>query len=181
MIAFVNGLHALNGYIGKGAWLLNFSETMGIQRHVGGRIAFFRERSGLSQKKLAVELRVSPATIFRLEKGHSWGEYTSLKAIADRLGVTVEDFFAGMEHKPIKPSPEEALNVLREALESQERRIRELERTPKEETSLSPIKRGFLDLLNGMNEDQAERYFLLVQGGLNAEARRTAKKSSESA
>lgn len=83
---------------------------------VGRNVRQCRMRAKFSQESLAAALSVDQKTIGLLERGKVWPQFNNLEAIAARLGVTVEDFFQGMEHKPIKPTPEEALGVLAEAL-----------------------------------------------------------------
>ncbi len=57
------------------------------------RIRELREARGWSQEKLAAEAEVSFFTISRLENGHHRPNRSTAKAIANALGVHVEELF----------------------------------------------------------------------------------------
>lgn len=51
----------------------------------------FRQRSGLTQTQLAQKAGLSSLTISRIENGHSLPEWDIACAIADGLGVSLDD------------------------------------------------------------------------------------------
>lgn len=58
---------------------------------VGIKIAEIRKEKGLSQEQLSEMSGVSRVTIARLETGCSSPKLPTLKAIADALGVSIDD------------------------------------------------------------------------------------------
>lgn len=86
-----------------------------MRKAVGNKIRFFRERLGISQDALAMDVGVSKTTISLTETGKSWPQYDNLEAIATRLGVTVAAFFDDVRPE-IRPTVDEALEVIRQAL-----------------------------------------------------------------
>ncbi len=89
-----------------------------IKHHVGSKIRLYRERGKLSQETLGLDVGLTKQAIWLIERGDSWPEFQNLVAIAQRLGVKVEAFFAGVDHAPISPTPEEALAVLSEIVQA---------------------------------------------------------------
>ena len=72
-----------------------------MEKHVGERIKELRKRLSLSAEKLASMINVSPATIYRWEKGHiEKVPATMLEPLADALQTTPE-YLMGWE--TIKP------------------------------------------------------------------------------
>jgi DNA-binding XRE family transcriptional regulator len=54
-------------------------------------VLVYREHRGLTQDKLAQKAKVSQATIAEIETGRKKGSIKTLKAIADALGVPLDD------------------------------------------------------------------------------------------
>jgi transcriptional regulator with XRE-family HTH domain len=62
---------------------------------IGDRVKTLREQKGISQRVLAVNARVTPATISRLESGKIVDlKASALTGLADALGVSI-DFLVG--------------------------------------------------------------------------------------
>lgn len=90
-----------------------------IKVHFGKRLTEFRDGLNLSQEALATLTKVERNTISRYEQGKAWPKYRNLIALAAQLGVTPADFFDFKEMPKVrKTSPEEALKVLAELVES---------------------------------------------------------------
>jgi transcriptional regulator with XRE-family HTH domain len=64
---------------------------------VGKRIAYLRDKVGLSQVDLAKKLNVSPSTVAMWELGEREIKASTLIRIADFFNVSI-DFLAGREH-----------------------------------------------------------------------------------
>lgn len=60
---------------------------------MGNRIRELREKAGLSQEALSEKVNMSPNAISRIELGQSDARSSSLTAIADVLGVPIEDLY----------------------------------------------------------------------------------------
>lgn len=86
-----------------------------MRKAVGSKIRFYRERLGLSQEQLGLDVDLSKAAMSFIETGRSWPQYDNLDAIAKRLGVTVAAFFDDVRPE-IRPTVDEALEVIRQAL-----------------------------------------------------------------
>lgn len=78
------------------------------RKEFGAKVRAARTRKGLSKVHLAARLEMHRNTIGLIEKGKIWPEYTTRTALAEFLGMPTET--------QAKPTPEEALDVLREAL-----------------------------------------------------------------
>jgi len=66
------------------------------------RLIGLRKRCGVSQKKLAADLRVSRATINRIENGHLLPETPLLYSLADYFDVPTDYFRAVSEESEKK-------------------------------------------------------------------------------
>jgi transcriptional regulator with XRE-family HTH domain len=89
---------------------------------LGQSVRRYRDRIGLSQAELAEAVEMSETSIGLLERGKVWPEYETLEAIADALKVPIAAFF-DIKSEPVKPSPAEALDVLRQVIESDKPRF----------------------------------------------------------
>lgn len=65
---------------------------------VGERIAYLRERKGLSQTQLANKLNVAQSTLAMWEKGKRGLKEDSIKTISEFFGVTA-DYLLGIENE----------------------------------------------------------------------------------
>lgn len=64
-------------------------------KHTGALIAKRRKAMGLTQKQLAERLMISDKAVSKWENGASYPEVTLLPALAQLLGVTVDELLAG--------------------------------------------------------------------------------------
>lgn len=84
---------------------------------ISENIKRLRKAKKLSQKRLAHISGVSFRTIQNVEAEISDSGASALAALSDSLGVTIDELVRGnMAHKNSKPTVEEALKVVREAL-----------------------------------------------------------------
>ncbi len=67
------------------------------RRHAGSRLRALRESAGLSQLQLAATSGISHEVISRLELGRCWPKASTVRALAQSLGVEPERF-VGHEH-----------------------------------------------------------------------------------
>src|SRR5258707_1119851 len=82
--------------------LMNRKELSGL----GKRLKEVREAAGLSQQALAVRAGLSISVVSRLEQGAQDNpRLHTIKAIADALGVTVDDLLR--EERPASPADED--------------------------------------------------------------------------
>lgn len=75
-----------------------------VDIHVGGRVWTLRRRRGLSLEQLAEQIDVSDHQLHKYESGANRIAASRLYAIAQALGVSVEDFFEGL------PDPAQSSN-----------------------------------------------------------------------
>lgn len=76
-----------------------------IKKYVGGKIKYYRNMKGLTQKELGLRVGVKHNTISSYEKGTNEPEQEILFSIANALDVSINDFF---------PSTETAYEVVKE-------------------------------------------------------------------
>lgn len=62
-------------------------------RKIGNRIKKLRMQRGISQQEFAAEIGITPQAVSRWECGMSLPEPSKLPAIANILGVTINDIF----------------------------------------------------------------------------------------
>ena len=67
---------------------------------LGRRIAQARRERGLTQEALAERVGVSQTSIVRIEKGHTSPSVPNLIAIADTLGLSLDDLVWGVYERP---------------------------------------------------------------------------------
>lgn len=70
---------------------------------IGERIARFRERKGLSQEALAVQVGLSRASITQAESGHQKLPLQTIYLIAAVLGVTLGDLLPTVDELLLSP------------------------------------------------------------------------------
>jgi transcriptional regulator with XRE-family HTH domain len=61
---------------------------------IGGRLRHERERRGLSLRKLAAELAISPSALSQIETGRSQPSVATLYSIVSELGLSFDELFA---------------------------------------------------------------------------------------
>jgi transcriptional regulator with XRE-family HTH domain len=61
---------------------------------IGGRLRQERERRGLSLRKLAAELAISPSALSQIETGRSQPSVATLYSIVSELGLSFDELFA---------------------------------------------------------------------------------------
>ena len=61
--------------------------------NVGSRIRFYRRLRDVSQRELALRLRMAASQLSRYERGYTQPRLSVLARIARALGVPVSDFF----------------------------------------------------------------------------------------
>ena len=71
----------------------------GITKYVGKQIRKYREIKGLTQKELGKRVGVQHNTISSYESGTNEPEHEVLFALAETLGVTIDDLFPSVAHK----------------------------------------------------------------------------------
>lgn len=99
LIANVNGLQSFKIAYGKGMSLLDFLEMTDIRAAMGKCIAHYREAAGFKHREAAAKLKISAATILRVEKGKNWANLSTLAAMAELYGVRVTDFLTAESEK----------------------------------------------------------------------------------
>ena len=115
-----------------------------LKRAVGERVRLARKRAGFSSAEAAAEaIGMSFTALYELERGKSWLSPEMAIALSSRLEVPVASFFPDYAEK-ITPTPEEALDVLRHALELRAG-----------ESRLRAVDRKILGILSPLNEAQA--------------------------
>jgi transcriptional regulator with XRE-family HTH domain len=73
---------------------------------IGGRLRIERERQGLSLRKLAGRLQISPSALSQIETGRSRPSVSTLYAIVSELGISFDELFApGPEHAASRVTP----------------------------------------------------------------------------
>ena len=94
-----------------------------ISKDIGDKIKVLREQSGLTQKDLAMRLRISQQIISRIESGRQNVSVETLDNICTALGVKVAAFFRSQPEKSEKivtfssKSPEEFVKIVHEIIE----------------------------------------------------------------
>src|SRR5689334_25034502 len=69
---------------------------------IGSRLREERERQGLSLRKLAGRLDISPSALSQIETGRSRPSVSTLYAIVSELGISFDELFA---RSPRQPAP----------------------------------------------------------------------------
>jgi transcriptional regulator with XRE-family HTH domain len=64
---------------------------------IGDKIKKVRETKGLSQKEVALSLKMDPAQYSRIENGKTDPSFSSIEKIAKALGVELSDLFKAEE------------------------------------------------------------------------------------
>jgi transcriptional regulator with XRE-family HTH domain len=123
-----------------------------ILRQLGKRIRELRIRGGFaSQEAFADYCKMHRTFLGHLETGRKDFRLTTIIRVADALGVTLSELFAGLERgealksKPIHPRPPDQDRMRQElaVLESTTRNLKALlDRRPKEAARRSPPRRG---------------------------------------
>ena len=85
--------------VNQGFTLIPVKSTASPDSYIGGRLREQRERRGLSLRKLAAELGISPSALSQIETGRSRPTVGTLYAITTELGLSLDELFAA-EGKP---------------------------------------------------------------------------------
>lgn len=72
---------------------------------MGGCLRAERERFGLSLRKLAARVGISPSALSQIETGRSRPSVSTLYAIVNELGISLDDVFAGQTAGPVDADP----------------------------------------------------------------------------
>ena len=78
-----------------------------IGLEIARRIQRYREQQGMSQMKLADEADLNSTYIGQIERGEKIPSVGVLYRIADTLGMTLSDFFTGIEKTGITDKPDD--------------------------------------------------------------------------
>jgi transcriptional regulator with XRE-family HTH domain len=98
--------------------------TSSPDSYIGRRLREERERRGLSLRKLAAELNISPSALSQIETGRSRPSVGTLYDIVSELDLSFDELFAAEETgRASPPTPRELKLVTR----ADERRVIELE------------------------------------------------------
>ncbi len=71
-----------------------------LKRQIGANIAFYRKRQGLTQAALAEKLNYSDKAVSKWERGESVPDVLTLMALAQQLGVNVNELLADPDALP---------------------------------------------------------------------------------
>jgi transcriptional regulator with XRE-family HTH domain len=75
-------------------------------RNIGARLREERDRQGLSLRKLAGRLQISPSALSQIETGRSRPSVSTLYAIVSELGISFDELFArSPEHGASRVTP----------------------------------------------------------------------------
>ncbi len=90
-----------------------------IRENFSVNLKRIRKSRGYTQMRVAYDVGVETPTYNRWEKGKAWPNPEYVNALAEVLEVDSSDFYKANSPLKVKPSPEEALKVLTEALGAQ--------------------------------------------------------------
>jgi transcriptional regulator with XRE-family HTH domain len=115
-----------------------------LKRAVGELVRGARKRAGYTSAEDAAEaIGVSFTALYELERGKSWISAEMAAALNATLNIPVASFFQGFGSK-VDPTPDEALDVIRKALELRANA-----------SAIRPIERKVLDSLAALNDAEA--------------------------
>lgn len=89
------------GWSRRSATISLFFAMSEQQREVGRRIARIREQRGLTQEDLAHASRVTVKTLSRLENGHHEARSSTIKQVAEALGLEPHDITGRILPPPV--------------------------------------------------------------------------------
>lgn len=136
-----------------------------MRKSLGARIEHYRRLKGLSQRELASTLNVNKHTVWRWEHGESWPDYENLQKISAALEIEVDRLFETIGSQPPKITPQEALKVLQQAINSSpildpvaavDRRLDELQSRPS-----ANVPSELLEALARISQDQGKLNFIV--------------------
>jgi transcriptional regulator with XRE-family HTH domain len=90
-----------------------------IKEDFGESVRIWRKRRGLSGEKLAEAIGITPNSLYSLERGEQWVSAETVEKLARALEINPRDLF-DFGAPSARPTPAEALDVLREALEERQ-------------------------------------------------------------
>ena len=76
-----------------------------LKELIGRRIAEARQEAGLTQEELAERAGLASENLSRAERGRSTLRTSKLIAVADSLGVTIDDLARGRSVRPVDVEP----------------------------------------------------------------------------
>ncbi len=77
----------------------------GVEQDIGKRIRSERERAGLSLRKLAGRLKISPSALSQIETGRSRPSVSTLYAIVTELDISLDGLFATPDGERPRAAP----------------------------------------------------------------------------
>jgi transcriptional regulator with XRE-family HTH domain len=83
----------------------------GVEQDIGRRLRAERERVGLSLRKLAGRLDISPSALSQIETGRSRPSVSTLYAIVSELGVSLDELFATPQRESRRAAPDAAADA----------------------------------------------------------------------
>lgn len=78
---------------------------------LGGRIAALRKARGMTQKELAESLHISDKSVSRWERGETAPDLSLLPALAEQLGVSLDELLSGRKSALQAAAPSEAFSA----------------------------------------------------------------------
>lgn len=78
---------------------------------LGGRIAALRKARGMTQKELAESLHISDKSVSRWERGETAPDLSLLPALAEQLGVSLDELLSGRKPALQTAAPSEAFSA----------------------------------------------------------------------
>src|SRR5918999_419657 len=82
-----------------------------VDAEFGPRIRARREQDGISLRELARRLGISPSAISQIETGKSRPSVSTLYAIVNELGMSLDELFSGKHRQEAAGEPERKLGA----------------------------------------------------------------------
>lgn len=114
-----------------------------INKSFGKRLRKLREDRGLTREKLAEGISVTSTSIYNIENGDQWVSPGTLEKLSAFLNVSPAVFFTDDVVK-VEPTPQEALVVISEALNSKDKKPDSINRSTDE----------IVEIFSTLDEDQ---------------------------
>jgi transcriptional regulator with XRE-family HTH domain len=117
-----------------------------IKKVLGNRIRELRKSRGISAETLAERLEVHANTVYTLERGQTWVSAELLDRLSSAFSVNVAFLFADVPES--SPTPQQAVEVLRDALEG---------------PPLTSIQREILGVIGALDEAKARQWLSAIR------------------
>jgi transcriptional regulator with XRE-family HTH domain len=128
-----------------------------LREKFGERLRELRKRAGFSAESLAEAAGAHPNTVYVIERGEQWIGAELLETFARLIKVEPAALFSEQPLKPLEPTPEEALAVLRSFVKHARAREKPSSRAPSlREVDVSHLPPSFLRQLARINADWPE-------------------------